>query len=116
MYRFDYGEIPVGGMSPRSKHTGEVAFIFNNIGEQPTTDPAYIIPTKDTAVLAENMSKTWAAFAYNGNPDHAGLPHWPTYDLKDRSTMIFDVQCNVANDPDGEIREIITGSKNLLKL
>jgi hypothetical protein len=30
--------------------------------------------------------------------------------------MIFDVQCNVANDPDGEIREIITGSKNLLKL
>jgi para-nitrobenzyl esterase len=116
MYRFDYGEIPEGGMSPRSKHTGEVAFIFNNIGEQPTTDPAYIIPTKDTAVLAENLSKTWAAFAYNGNPDHAGLPHWPTYDLKDRSTMIFDVQCNVANDPDGEIREIITGSKNLLKL
>lgn len=106
MFRFDYGEVPEGGRNPRSKHTGEVSFIFNSVGEQPKNDPAYINPTSDTAILAENMSKAWAAFAKNGNPDHEGIPHWPAYNLKERSTMIFDVQCNVANDPDGEIREI----------
>ena len=53
------------------------------------------------------MSLAWASFAHNGNPDHAGIPHWPTYSLKERSTMIFDVQCIVVNDPNKEIREIL---------
>jgi para-nitrobenzyl esterase len=107
MYRFDYGEVPESGMNPRSKHSGELTFVFNCVGEVPKNDPAYFKPTANTPPLAENMSKAWAAFAHTGNPNHKGIPHWPTYDIKDRPTMIFDVQCNAVNDPDREVREII---------
>ena len=30
------------------------------------------------------------AFAKNGTPDHAGLPHWPEVEAEDADTMVFD--------------------------
>lgn len=106
MYRFDYGEVPVGGRVPRSKHSGELTFVFNCVGDVPQNDPAYITPTENTAILAKKMSLAWASFAHSGNPDHSDLPHWPVYNMTERPTMIFDIECLAVNDPGKEVREI----------
>ena len=54
--------------------------------------------------LANAMSDAWIAFARNGDPNHEGLPAWPSYDPDQRSTMLFDVPSSVANDPRREER------------
>jgi para-nitrobenzyl esterase len=38
------------------------------------------------------MSEMLIAFARTGNPNCKEVPHWPSYDLKERNTMIFDLK------------------------
>jgi para-nitrobenzyl esterase len=114
MYLFNFGIVPEGGSNPRSAHSMELSFVFNHPGMAVTSDPGYrtnytISPTEEVNLLGRNMSLAWSSFAYNGNPDHDGLPHWPAYNLKERSTLIFDLRCKVENDPARKIREILSG-------
>jgi para-nitrobenzyl esterase len=51
----------------------------------------------------------WTAFARDGNPDNAAIPHWPTYTTADRSTMIVDTTCRVENDPGRDARLLWSG-------
>jgi para-nitrobenzyl esterase len=50
------------------------------------------------------MSAAWAAFARNGNPNHADLPNWASFNTTDRATMIFGKECKLVNDPNREER------------
>lgn len=52
------------------------------------------------------MSEALLAFARRGDPNHAGLSHWPRYDLMDRATMLFDQPSRVENDPRGGERRL----------
>jgi para-nitrobenzyl esterase len=52
------------------------------------------------------MSRTWIAFARTGNPNTAGLGKWPAFDLKSRSTMVFDRDSRVVDDPRGRERRM----------
>ncbi len=49
--------------------------------------------------LADAMQTAWANFARSGDPNHAGLPAWPRFDARQRSTMIFDTVCCISGDP-----------------
>jgi para-nitrobenzyl esterase len=49
--------------------------------------------------LAATMSEMLINYASTGNPNCARLPHWPAYDLKTRSTMIWDRTPHIENDP-----------------
>lgn len=49
--------------------------------------------------LSQNMMDAWTGFARTGKPGHAGLDEWPTYDLKDRATMILGKKCRIEKDP-----------------
>ena len=49
--------------------------------------------------IADAMHRAWIAFARTGDPNHAGLPEWPQYDLERRATMRFDAVCEVVDDP-----------------
>ena len=60
--------------------------------------------------LAAKMSRSWSAFAHNGNPGASGVPPWPTYTADTRATMIFDDECKVVNDPDREERLLAKAS------
>ena len=59
--------------------------------------------------LADRMADSWIQFARTGDPNHPGLPAWPAYDTARRPTMLFDVGCTVADDPDAEERRAWEG-------
>jgi para-nitrobenzyl esterase len=103
MYRFDF-TTPVLEGRLGSPHAIDIAFCFDNLdkvglhGGRP-----------EAPALAAQVSEAWLAFARTGDPNHAGLPAWPAYDTDRRATMIFDVACHVADDPDGEERRAWDG-------
>jgi carboxylesterase type B len=51
------------------------------------------------------MHQAWIAFARAGDPAHAGLPAWPSYEPPRRATMRFDTTCEILDDPAGADRE-----------
>lgn len=94
VYYFDWRS-PVRGGKLGAFHTLEIPFVFENvdIGRSMTGTG------KDRYALSDQMSAAWVAFARNGNPNHAGLPHWPAFNATERPTMFFDNDCRVVNDP-----------------
>lgn len=94
MYRFDW-ETPVLDGKVKASHAIELPFVFDSVDKA-----ALLVGTgTDLQPLADKMSAAWAAFARTGNPNHAGLPHWPAYETSTRATMIFNNECRLVNDP-----------------
>lgn len=83
-------------------HTAELAFCFDNTKrcEQGTGN------TPEAQALAKKMATAWANFARTGNPSQAGLTWTPT-DPDSCKTMVFDNECKMVNDPEGEVRKIL---------
>ena len=52
------------------------------------------------------MANAWANFARTGNPSQPGLT-WTPFDPDRCQTMVFDNQCRMVNDPEGEVRRIL---------
>jgi para-nitrobenzyl esterase len=89
---------PVLDNRPGSFHACEIAFAFDNA----EICDHYSGGTPEAFVLSKQLSTAWVSFARTGNPNHDGLPHWPTYTAEHRATMYFDTPCEVRNDPEGE--------------
>ncbi len=100
MYLFTW-ESPFMGGILKCPHTMEMPFVFNNV------EPAIGIlgNSPERIPLAAKVSGAWLAFARSGNPNHQGLPGWPTYNKEERATMVFGSECKVENDPRGEERQ-----------
>jgi para-nitrobenzyl esterase len=78
----------------RAAHAMEIPFVFDNVDGVPMTGER-----PDRHDLAATMSTAWAAFARHGDPNHERLPHWPAFDARSRSTMLFDVPSRLEHDP-----------------
>ncbi|MFD2865592.1 carboxylesterase/lipase family protein [Mucilaginibacter antarcticus] len=89
---------------PRAFHCSEIPFAFGN------TDVAenYTGAGDEARKLGEKMAKAWINFARSGNPNHAGLPQWPAFNDANGATMMFNDQCVVKSDPDGDARKLLT--------
>lgn len=87
---------------PGAWHTAELQFCFDNTKrcEQGTGN------TPEAQALAKKMASSWAAFAATGNPSLPGSTWGPT-DPETNRTMVWDNECRMVNDPDGEARKII---------
>jgi len=92
---------PAEGGRRLSQHTLDLPFMFDNVARAThLTGP----PSAATEVMTRSMAEAWLAFARNGDPNHPGIPEWPTYDLARRPVMLFDVPPALANDPFREER------------
>jgi para-nitrobenzyl esterase len=65
---------------------------------------------QETARLAEVMCDSFVAFARTGDPNVAGLPSWPRFDLVQRQTMLFELPPRVVADPRGDERRLFASS------
>jgi para-nitrobenzyl esterase len=63
----------------------------------------------DAQLVADLLSESFLAFARNGDPNIAALPHWPRFELEHRPTMIFDLPSHLENDPRGAERKLFGG-------
>jgi len=100
-YQLDYRS-PLDGGRYGAMHTMDIPLVFDNIA-QPGS-----LTGKDAAAqkVADRMSDAFIAFARGGDPNHAGLPQWRPYELGTRATMLFDVECKLADDPRGGERRL----------
>lgn len=92
-------------------HACEISFAFDNA----ELCDHYSAGTPEALKLSRQMGAAWVAFARTGDPNHSGLPHWPRYEARARSTMIFDSPCRVKDDPEGEGLRLIAASNHAAK-
>ncbi len=83
-------------------HTAELAFCFDNTKrcKQGTGNGP------EAQALAKKMSTAWANFARTGNPSQPGMT-WEPFDPTRCQTMVFDNNCRMVDDPEGEVRKIL---------
>jgi para-nitrobenzyl esterase len=83
---------------PGTFHTSENTFVFDNAD----LCTQYSGGVPEALALSSKMGEAWASFARTGKPGHRDLPEWPGYTAEKRATMVFDNQCRIKNDPEGE--------------
>lgn len=83
-------------------HTAELAFCFDNSRrcEQGTGNGP------EAQALARKMATAWANFARTGNPSQPGLK-WDPFEPARCQTMVFDNNCRMMDDPEGEVRKLL---------
>lgn len=87
-----------------SVHGHELKFCFNTLNHAGNELPS---PTTQDQVLADKMSEAWAQFAHTGDPNIKSLPTWKTYSKEGGDMMVFDYNCEIHNNPDRQLEEII---------
>ena len=95
-------QTPILDGVPGAWHTADLQFCFDNTKrcEQGTGN------TPEAQALAKKMAGSWAAFAAKGHPSTPGLSWEPTNPETNR-TMIWDNECRMVDDPEGQARKII---------
>ncbi|MFX1457505.1 MAG: carboxylesterase/lipase family protein [Promethearchaeota archaeon] len=88
-------------------HGLEIGFVFNRFFN--VDIPTLPKKSEETEKLSLNMVDSWVSFARSGNPNHEGIPYWPSYDIKNRSTIVFDKDIKIWNDPLEKERELWYG-------
>ena len=104
LYRFDLPASSNGNLG--AVHGADVAFTFNDFVRPELLRNDWYDPD-DPVVrqLAERWSNTVLNFARTGDPNGAGLPHWPRYSADQRAVLILDVTSRIEQDPDRELRK-----------
>jgi len=99
LYFFDFHS-PVHNNRMGSYHTLDIPFVFYNmdLGASMTGS------SQARYKLGHVMSAAWAAFARNGNPNHADMPNWPAFNPRQYPTMMFGDSVRMENDPNRETR------------
>ncbi len=101
-------QTPILDGQARAFHCSELPYVFYLADEcAPMTGGG-----PEAVALAGKMADAWISFARTGNPNHAGLPHWPAYDPAKMQTMVFDNESRVEDDPDGDIRRAIAEARS----
>lgn len=102
LYMFGW-HTPMLDGRPRAFHCSDMPFAFYNYDRC----DFYTGGGAEAKKLSAAMAGAWVSFAKTGNPNHKGLAHWPSFNAQPGATMIFDNDCQVKIDPDGEARKLL---------
>lgn len=106
MYRFQWSSMMLNITGMRTFHGLELPFVFGNTQQGRTGKLMRLIATPRTVkLLTKQMQQSWLNFARYSNPNGATDGSWKPYTAEHRSTMIFDKNAEVINDPDAQQRE-----------
>jgi para-nitrobenzyl esterase len=94
-YQFAW-QTPVLDGRPMAYHCSEMPFVFDN----PDLCEHMTGGGEAAHVLASRVSTAWMSFARNGDPNHAGIPHWKRFNANDKTTMVFDDHCEAKDNLD----------------
>jgi para-nitrobenzyl esterase len=89
-----------------SFHASEISFVFDNA----EICDHYSAGDPGAFALSRQMSAAWVSFARTGNPNHAGLPHWPACAAGSRPTMYFNQPCRVQENAEAKGLALIANS------
>ena len=106
VYQMDWIS-PAAGGRYKAPHTMDLPFAFDTVGIAQGMVGDTAEDQKRAQAMADAVSESYIAFARTGNPNNKHVPQWPTFDLKNRATMIFDDTVRVQNDPRGDERRYI---------
>lgn len=85
VYRFDH--IPAAHPDqPGAAHGDAVDYLFD-----PVALPKWSRDDADERAIAATLRGYWVNFARTGDPNGAGLPHWPQWSAQSAQTQILDV-------------------------
>ena len=101
VYRLTW-ETPIGGGMLRTPHTLDIPLMFDNAKES----AALVGTGEDAQTMADVMSDAWIAFAKTGTPSSALLPEWKPYTPSARNVMELNVEPQLVDDPEKDIREL----------
>lgn len=91
---FYYFDRPSARDPNGSPHGQEVAYVFGNLGVGGRPQP-----TPEDRALSTQMQSYWVNFASTGDPNGAGLPHWPALTPAAPIVMRFGVDPGPAPIP-----------------
>ncbi|WP_022761644.1 carboxylesterase/lipase family protein [Butyrivibrio sp. AD3002] len=83
-------------------HNVEEAYMFHNANY---LEASYIPGVSEE--LQDIMTGAWVSFAYNGDPNHVGMPLWHPVDASNGSCMLFDRKVQEGLHHDDELMEIL---------
>jgi para-nitrobenzyl esterase len=83
-------------------HASELPFVFDNLHDKSFTA---LLGPNPPQQIADTMHSAWVAFATTGDPG------WPPYDAATRSTMRFDTNSKVIEDPQARERALWDGHR-----
>ena len=113
VYLYEYGWKTSCFGSAWALHGVELPFVFNIMeygtawdGSDSAAQRAAADPQNDRYRLAAQTVAAWTSFARTGNPSTKDL-HWPAYDPKSHTTMLFDRQSRVVTDIRSSVREAV---------
>ena len=88
IYRADQPDLnlPAGPRSAGAYHSGELAYVFNNVGKV-----GDFWNPSDT-LMAERITDYWTQFARTGNPNTGGQPEWNLYSPETHNTLTLNVE------------------------
>lgn len=106
LYRFDWITPMLDG-APHAYHCSDLPMVFASIDHVPEATGT----SARARAMAATMSDSWIAFARSGNPNHPGLPHWPSVSADHAPTMAFNDRSAVETDADQELLELVASKR-----
>jgi para-nitrobenzyl esterase len=86
VYQFAYIRESERGKLPGVPHGGEIPYLFGALPAEFDAPTAWSAADRATATRLQSY---WTQFAKTGDPNGAGLPHWPRYRTPSPATLVI---------------------------